>query len=427
MKLFFTFLLTLAACNLASGQIFNHIPRQYSLEKYMPPVKHQLDRNTCAAFATLGALECAINIKYGVLLNLSEQHLFAMAVDSATGLSGYVECGNYLRYHGAVLERDWPYRFSIFGEGLPCYGFAKGGRSTPRYCYSQQLPPDSVTARKISFKMKIRIQKGAREICRTISENHPVIFWIPAEFQNYSEESGDLWVDTNHFELRENTDGHFVVAYGYDLDKDLFYIQNSFGKTWGNNGRGTLSFRYFRKIHDRFAAYFLPDSIYGLPQVIPPLEQDSVWLYGAETNAYFRQDTALCLEIRGYQSPRTLNAFDVVSELVVRKKSDSSAPFELLRLQGADSPSLRDTCIRVTGHSISGPMGMNNRAFSTTTPFAITFPGHVVAASSLTKVMQDPSQEVRIRTRINWHTDTHGRSCYQEYLTPIQGGFQASE
>lgn len=40
--------------------------------------------------------------------------------------------------------------------------------------------------------------------------------------------------------------GHAMCLYGYDATKEVFYGQNSWGRGWGNNGRFTIPFGYFR-------------------------------------------------------------------------------------------------------------------------------------------------------------------------------------
>jgi hypothetical protein len=414
------FLMGFISLNPASAQLFSSIPRQFSMESYMPPVKHQHDRNTCASFATLAALECEINIKFGLRVNFSEQYMHNLAVDSTSGLSTMARCGTVLTRAGALLEQDWPYQFSYFSPGLPCEGLSYGQDSTPGYCFGQLPPPSHIAARKVKFKLDMSSVRGTRKICQSLSANHPVIMWIPMEYQKNSDKSGILWVDTNQFQMHEKIDGHFVVAYGYDLEKDLFYIQNSYGNTWGNQGRGTMPFRYFRKIEHTYSTYFVLDSIWGLPEIIPPQQPDSVWLYRAETKAFFQDDSALCIQIRGYQSPQTLNAFNVHSEVVERKKSDTSGTFELLRLNGSDSMQLQTTIIQAMRNSISGPMGIEKGTFSTTEPFTLTIPKALACSSTLTMALQDATREVSVRTRIVWQTDTYGLSLYQEYLTPIQ-------
>lgn len=419
LKYLYQLLMAIVPLNHVSAQILSPIPRQFSMESYMPPVKDQQERSACASFATLAALECEINFKYGLRVNLSEQYLHNLAVDSPSGLSSYVNCANVLIDDGALLEQDWPYQFSFFGPGLPCEGFIYGGDTTPRTCYSHLPPPTHIAARKVKFKLDMRQVRSNRKICRRLSANQPVIMWIPMDFQTNSDKSGILSVDTNLFQMHENISGHFVVAYGYDLDKDLFYIQNSYGKTWGNQGRGTMPFRYYKKIEDTYAAYFVLDSIWGLPEIIPPQQPDSVWLYRAETKAFFQDDSALCIQIRGYQSPRTLNAFNVSSEVVVCKKSDSLGTFKLLRLHSSDSMHLQTTFIQAMRNSFSGHMGIDKVTFSTTEPFTLTIPKALACSSTLTMALQDTSQEVSVRTRIVWQTDTYGLSLYQEYLTPI--------
>lgn len=50
----------------------------HSLAQYQTPIKNQLGRDTCWAFAGVAALEAAYNRQYGIVLDLSEQYAFHM-------------------------------------------------------------------------------------------------------------------------------------------------------------------------------------------------------------------------------------------------------------------------------------------------------------------------------------------------------------
>jgi hypothetical protein len=53
-------------------------------------------------------------------------------------------------------------------------------------------------------------------------------------------------------EFRKTENGnHFMVIYGYDLEKQLLYLRNSWSKDWGNKGYGTMSFYDFKKYNIR--------------------------------------------------------------------------------------------------------------------------------------------------------------------------------
>ncbi len=81
----------------------------------LPPVRNQGGCGSCWAFSTVGALECAIRIKDGVDVNLSEQWLVSCNTNG-WGCNGGFFAHDYHEWKtdpcndfGAVLETDFPY------------------------------------------------------------------------------------------------------------------------------------------------------------------------------------------------------------------------------------------------------------------------------------------------------------------------------
>jgi C1A family cysteine protease len=42
-------------------------------------------------------------------------------------------------------------------------------------------------------------------------------------------------------------EGHAMVAVGYDDARKAFLIQNSWGRSWGSNGRGWFGYEFWKR------------------------------------------------------------------------------------------------------------------------------------------------------------------------------------
>jgi len=195
----------------------------------LPPIRDQGDCGSCWAFATVGALECAIKIKDGINVDLSEQWL----VDCATGLFWYGcdggisahdwhkgsrtdSCGGY----GAVLETDYPY----VGYGSSC--------RCPK--------PHYYTINDWHYVGPMLGIPSLDALKTAIYHYGPIVASMEAK-ESFLAYKGGVYNDNMDSKALPN---HMVVIVGWDdnYGGGSFIIRNSWGPSWGDNGYGYIAY-----------------------------------------------------------------------------------------------------------------------------------------------------------------------------------------
>lgn len=195
----------------------------------LPPIRDQGNCGSCWAFATVGALECAIKIKDGINVDLSEQWL----VDCAKGLfwhgcEGGISahdwhkgiktdsCGGY----GAVLETDYPYT----GDDGSC--------SCPK--------PHYYTIRDWHYVGPMLGIPSLDALKTAIYRYGPIVASMEAK-ESFLAYKGGVYNDNLNSKAAPN---HMVVIVGWDdnYGGGSFIIRNSWGTYWGENGYGYIAY-----------------------------------------------------------------------------------------------------------------------------------------------------------------------------------------
>ncbi len=205
------------------------LPASLDLRPWCPPVRNQGDCGSCWAFATVGAFECAMGVREGIAVDLSEQWLVScnqetspphvLGEGSWSCEGGWFahdyhlwkadSCGGY----GAVLESQFLYQ----AEDLPCNCPYTHSFFLDSWAYvggEDGVPADD-------------------EIKRAMMAYGPVAAAVYANeaFAMYSR--GVL----NASELEEVN--HAVVLVGWDDSlgaEGAWILRNSWGGTWGYHG-----------------------------------------------------------------------------------------------------------------------------------------------------------------------------------------------
>lgn len=389
----------------------------------MPVIKNQHNRYSCASFAFITALEYEIKKKYGIEVNLSEEYLHSMVVDPKNGEADLLSCLGYTNVKGALLEKDMPYQFSYFNNGLPCEKFDSQKVNSPEYCYRHYPPTPEVMTKKLNIKIDGRFVTGTKRICRLMStEKKPIIIWLPMEMIYTGEKSGYLTLDTAHFVQNEETPGHFAIVDGYDLDSSIFYIRNSYGKDWGKDGRASLHFNFYNKLKDCYSIHLLLDSIGSIDASVP-YNVDSIHLNKGKTQAFIQKDSSLVVQLHGQKPKGVHNQFEVESIIVTQKKSDPKSAYQPLRLISNEQQNTSDSLVRAFGHSISANYKDEYFSQDSDKPFTVIFPKERVYSTTMKQAIRNKKQNLYIRTRIYWHNDQFGDTLFQEYILPLQPSF----
>lgn len=189
-------------------------------------IKDQGSCGSCWAFATVGAIECAIKIVDGIEVDLSEQWLVSCNggyygcdggglcfefFQSSGGPFGTDPCGDY----GAVFEADFPYAASDLPCGCP-------------YLHSFGIEDWDYIGEEPWNDPDIEAMKQA------ILDYGPITVHVYAGgyFQGYSE---------GVFNACENDEwtNHLVVLVGWDDNQGtngVWFLRNSWGDSWGEDG-----------------------------------------------------------------------------------------------------------------------------------------------------------------------------------------------
>ncbi|KAM9973134.1 hypothetical protein ACTFIR_012509 [Dictyostelium discoideum] len=180
-------------------------------------VKNQGSCSSCWSFSALGALEGHYYIKYGELLDLSEQNL----VDCATPFgpkgckTGWMhDAFKYIISSGGVnLESQYPYT----GKDEVC-----------KFNQSEK------EAKVSGYVMIPKFDESA--LMEAIALYGPVAVPIDTSTKEFQHLSGGIYYSDSCDPW--NTI-HAVLAIGYGTDEngvDYFLMKNSWGKSWGTNG-----------------------------------------------------------------------------------------------------------------------------------------------------------------------------------------------
>ncbi len=185
----------------------------------LPAVRNQASCGSCWAFATVGALECNIAIKDGMIVDLSEQWLVSCNSDGWSCAGGWWAhnyhqwkpdpCGGF----GAVPEAAFPY----VAANVPCNCPYPHDYLITNWAYignSYSVPP-------------------ASSIKQAILDYGPVsvAVYVNSAFQAYS---GGVFNGCASGQVN-----HGVVLVGWDDNQGsggVWFMRNSWGPNWGEGG-----------------------------------------------------------------------------------------------------------------------------------------------------------------------------------------------
>lgn len=210
-------------------------------------IKNQGSLGACTAFAGCSQLEYYVKKKTGADVNLSELFLY---LETRRNLGWEKrDTGAYLRTVmktmasiGTCLEKEWPYNIAKFSEDPPAHIY-------PR---ADDYKADSYF--KIDKNQYSKDQVLSR-IKSVINRNMPLIFGFTC-YSNALRQGGSSG-DIPYPNFQDSVSGgHAVLLVGYDDGKIItntqdnstttgaFIIRNSWGKTWGDKGRGAIPYEY---------------------------------------------------------------------------------------------------------------------------------------------------------------------------------------
>jgi C1A family cysteine protease len=225
-------------------------PEAVDLTPYMPPIRHQGGRPTCAAFA-LTALNEYFRRWQGIEVDLSEQHLYyeiKLIDDDPTGCgTSQAEAVTALRDSGQCHESIWPY-----DPNLPCD--------------NQGTPPPTAKSDGLNYRLKTFAveEKNVEAYKAQLAQARPVTLSVPT-YRSWFESpevrlSGRI---TMRIGGEPEEEGHAFVVVGYQNTPEspgngYFIVGSSWGLGWASEspygaGYGTIPYQYIT--NDAWEAY----------------------------------------------------------------------------------------------------------------------------------------------------------------------------
>jgi hypothetical protein len=199
-----------------NGRSLESAPRQYDLSNdgIVTRVRDQGQCGSCWAFAATQTMELGQKAN-GKDLDLSEQQIVSCD-KSMYGCNGGWFPGDFLVKNGQALESAFPYRAS----DVSC----KSGLTS--------------AAKPIRW---VKVGASGRnptneEIATAIADHHAI--WVGVGATNaWGGYKGGVFNKCSGGQIN-----HAVTLVGYDLDKKVWHMKNSWGTQWGDQGYMTLPF-----------------------------------------------------------------------------------------------------------------------------------------------------------------------------------------
>ena len=213
------------------------IPQQVDLRQYCSPVEDQGQLGSCTANAIVGMLEWLEN-KNRDVNNVRLSRLFVYynerniegQVNEDAGAFIHDGIGS-LATNGICEEQTWPYNESMIAV-----------KPSP-VAYSQALSRRYHTYHQLS---------GKAGLIGCLAEGYPFVFGVPVQESTFCSEylPGAMvpMITGNERDLG----GHAMCCVGYDMQKDVFIVRNSWGPDWGDKGYCYFPIDYITYFGDDF-------------------------------------------------------------------------------------------------------------------------------------------------------------------------------
>lgn len=208
------------------------LPSSMILSDCFSTVKNQSPANSCVAHALVLAYEMEIRYNTGTEFNGSERQIYY----DARNIGGFFPVDGGCRPRDALKTAQ---KQGIAAEKLCPYNIAE--LNTP----PTKLATSFERWFKIASYHKVDGVSTARE---ELVDHHPVIFNIPI-YPNFSATTSDVHTPA----LNDPILGyHEMTLVGYDDTHQnpdgtsgAFYFQNSWGESWGTQGRSWIAYGWF--------------------------------------------------------------------------------------------------------------------------------------------------------------------------------------
>ena len=236
-------------CGSALQETLTKMSNVLDLRPWCSPIEDQGQVGSCVGNGTVGALEF-LQIRNGRkfedlsrLFVYYNARLMVQAQENDVGAYIHIAFGT-LSSLGTCSENKWPYNVEkVFVR--PTWG-------SYREAY----------ANKINSYYRISSSGDERNkfIKMALDAQHPVVFGmiVDDEYQNYR--GGIVKMPRS---TRLNPGGHCQVIVGYDDNRKLWIVRNSWGKWWGESGYAWVPYDYLdaSDASDFWVPYLEPDNV----------------------------------------------------------------------------------------------------------------------------------------------------------------------
>jgi C1A family cysteine protease len=208
------------------------LPSVVDLRATCSAVENQGDLGSCTANALVGNLEFLEKKNFQPFQDMSRLFIYynerllehTIHEDSGAALRDGIKS---LSKAGCCPEVDWPYDISKFTNrpSLKCY----------------------IEALHYKIKSYFAIQTQ-QEMLTCLADGYPFVFGISVYESFESQDVAKTGIVPMPSLDERNLGGHAVCAVGYDMNKQVFIVRNSWGAEWGDKGYFYLPFEYMDKL-----------------------------------------------------------------------------------------------------------------------------------------------------------------------------------
>jgi C1A family cysteine protease len=194
----------------------------------LPPIYDQLTIGACTANAIAAAYDFAHASEGLGFINPSRLFIYAnerimegtdLTNDGGAQIRDGVKCVSTM---GVCPETEWPYIESQFSI------------APPKECYEAALKDLVLEYQSV----------GQREIMVALNQSKPVIMGFTVFESFESPDVARTGIVPMPLVNESVVGGHAVLCVGYDLEKGVYIIRNSWGSDWGQAGYFTLPHSY---------------------------------------------------------------------------------------------------------------------------------------------------------------------------------------
>lgn len=206
------------------------LPTRVDLRPQCPPPYDQGELGSCTANALAGALEFD-EIRGGSHIPWIPSRLFIYynerALEGTVGTDSGAQIRDGIKVivrEGVCPESEWPYDISRFAEKPSARAYTEASH-------------DRISS-------YFRLPQSTLQLKACLADGFPFVFG----FSVFSSLESESVARTGIIPLPQPGDsligGHAVACVGYDDDRHLFTIRNSWGSNWGDSGYGYLPYSY---------------------------------------------------------------------------------------------------------------------------------------------------------------------------------------